>query len=42
MFEQEIKKAFDEGQEGEYQHHINNAPAFDSDTYYNETFKPCQ
>ena len=39
MFEQEITKAFDEGQEYEYQYHINNAPKFDSETYYKETFK---
>jgi hypothetical protein len=36
---QEIIKAFDEGQEYEYQYHINNAPKFDSETYYQETFK---
>ena len=35
---QEIVKAFDEGQEYEYQYHINNAPKFDSETYYQETF----
>jgi hypothetical protein len=35
----EIKDAFDEGQEYEYQYHINNAPKFDSETYYQETFK---
>jgi hypothetical protein len=36
---QEIIDAFDEGQEYEYQYHINNAPKFDSETYYQETFK---
>jgi hypothetical protein len=35
----EIKDAFDEGQEYEYQYHINNVPKFDSETYYQETFK---
>ncbi len=35
----EIESAFDEGQEYEYQYHINNAPKFDSETYYQETFK---
>jgi hypothetical protein len=35
----EIENAFDEGQEYEYQYHINNAPKFDSETYYQETFK---
>jgi hypothetical protein len=39
MHKQEIIDAFDEGQEYEYQYHINNAPKFDSETYYNETFK---
>jgi adenine deaminase len=38
MHKQEIIKAFDEGQEYEYQYHINNAPKFDSQTYYNETY----
>jgi hypothetical protein len=35
----EIEDAFDEGQEYEYQYHINNAPKFDSETYYQITFK---
>jgi hypothetical protein len=39
MHKQEIIDAFDEGQEYEYQYHINNAPKFDSETYYQETFK---
>jgi len=38
MHKQEIIKAFDECQEYEYQYHINNAPKFDSETYYQETF----
>ena len=38
MHKKEIVKAFDEGQEYEYQYHINNAPKFDSETYYQETF----
>ena len=39
MHKQEIIDAYDEGQEYEYQYHINNAPKFDSETYYQETFK---
>jgi hypothetical protein len=39
MHKAEIIDAFDEGQEYEYQYHINNAPKFDSETYYQETFK---
>jgi hypothetical protein len=35
----EIIDAFDEGQEREYQYHINSAPKFDSETYYQETFE---
>ena len=38
MEKQQIIEAFDEGQEYEYQYHINNAPKFDSQTYYNETY----
>jgi len=38
MHKQEIVTAFYEGQEYEYQYHINNAPKFDSETYYKETF----
>lgn len=39
MHKQEIIDAFDEGQEYEYQYHINSAPKFDSEIYYNETYK---
>ena len=39
MEKQQIIDAFNEGQEYEYQYHINNAPKFDSETYYQETFK---
>jgi hypothetical protein len=39
MHKQEITKAFDEGQEYEYQYHINNTPKFYSETYYQEKFK---
>ena len=39
MEKQQIIDAFDEGQEYEYQYHINNTPKFDSQTYYNETYK---
>jgi hypothetical protein len=38
MHKAEILTAFDEGQEYEYQYHINNTPKFDSETYYQETF----
>lgn len=38
MEKQQIIDAFDEGQEYEYQYHINNTPKFDSQTYYNETY----
>jgi hypothetical protein len=30
--------AFDEGQEYEYQYHINSTPKFDSEQWYNETY----
>ena len=39
MEKEQIMDAFDEGQEYEYQYHINSAPKFDSETYYNETFE---
>ena len=39
MEKEQIVEAFDEGQEYEYQYHINSAPKFDALTYYNETFK---
>jgi hypothetical protein len=35
---EKVIRAFDEGQEYEYQYHINSAPKFDSEQYYNETF----
>ena len=38
MHKEEVVKAFDEGQECEYQVHINSAPKYDSETYYIETF----
>jgi hypothetical protein len=38
MEKEQIIKAFDEGQEYEYQYHINSAPKFYSQTYYNETY----
>lgn len=38
MHKEQVVKAFDEGQECEYQVHINSAPKYDSETYYNETF----
>jgi hypothetical protein len=39
MEKKQIIDAFDEGQEYEYQYHFNNTPRFDSETYYNKTFK---
>lgn len=38
MEKQQIIDAFDEGQEYEYQYHINNTPKFDSQTYFIETY----
>ena len=38
MHKEEVVKAFDEGQECEYQVHINSAPKYDSETYYKETY----
>ena len=38
MEKEQIMDAFDEGQEYEYQYHINSAPKFDAEQYYNETF----
>jgi len=38
MEKEQILEAFDEGQEYEYQYHINSTPKFDSQTYYNETY----
>jgi hypothetical protein len=35
---EQIEEAFEEGQEYEYQYHVNGAPKFDSATYYNETY----
>lgn len=35
---EQIKLAFAEGQEYEYQYHINSTPKFDSKTYYIETY----
>jgi len=39
MEKEQIIEAFDEGQEYEYQYHINSAPKFYSETYYQETYK---
>jgi hypothetical protein len=38
IHKEEIIEAFGEGQESEYQYHINSTSRFDSETYYNETF----
>ena len=38
MEKEQIIEAFDEGQEYEYQYHINLAPKFYSETYYQETY----
>ena len=39
MEREQIIEAFDEGQEYEYQYHVNGTPKFDSETYFNETYK---
>jgi hypothetical protein len=38
MEKKQIIEAFDEGQEYEYQYHINSTPKFYSETYYKETY----
>lgn len=38
MEREQIIEAFDEGQEYEYQYHVNSTPKFDSETYFNETY----
>lgn len=38
MEKKQIIDAFDEGQEYEYEYHVNSAPKFFSDTYYAETY----
>ena len=39
MEKEQIMNDFDEGQEYEYQYHINSTPKFDSETYYIETYE---
>ena len=39
MEKEQIVEAFDEGQEYEYQYHVNGTPKFDSETYFIETYK---
>jgi hypothetical protein len=38
MEKEQIEEAWDEGQECEYQYHINAALKYNSNTYYNETY----
>ncbi len=38
MEREQIMEAFDNGQEFEYQYHINLAPRCDSETYFEETY----
>jgi len=38
MEKEQIEEAWDEGQECEYQYHINAGPKYNSNTYYNETY----
>ena len=38
MEREQIENAFDEGQEYEYQYHVNGIPKFDSCIYFNETY----
>jgi hypothetical protein len=42
MEKEQIEEAWDDGQECEYQYHINSALKYNSNTYYNETFKTGQ
>lgn len=39
MEREQIKAAFDSGQEFEYQYHVNLSPRCDSETYFNETYE---
>jgi hypothetical protein len=38
MEREQIMEAFDNGQEYEYQYHINLSPRCDSETYFEETY----
>ena len=38
MEKEQIEEAWDEGQECEYQYHINSEPKYNSETFYNETY----
>ena len=38
MEKEQIIEAFDNGQEFECQYHLNLAPRYDSETYFNETY----
>jgi hypothetical protein len=38
MEKEQIEDAWDDGQECEYQYHINSALKYNSNTYYNETY----
>ena len=38
MEKKRLMNAFDEGQEYEYQYHVNSTPKFDAETWYNETY----
>jgi hypothetical protein len=38
MEKKRLMNAFNEGQEYEYQYHVNSTPKFDSETWYNETY----
>lgn len=39
MEREQIEEAFLEGQEYEYQYHVNGTPKFDLETYFIETYK---
>jgi hypothetical protein len=38
MEKEQIEEAWDDGQECEYQYHINSEPKYNSETFYNETY----
>ena len=38
MEKKRLMDAFNEGQEYEYQYHVNSTPKFDAETWYNETY----
>lgn len=39
LFEQQIRNAYEEGIEAEYQHHVNNEKRISSEEFYKNTYK---